>query len=30
VPRVPLVVYLEDDFAPIVQTGPYAVETRRP
>ena len=23
-------VHVEDDFAPIVQTGPYAVETRRP
>jgi hypothetical protein len=29
VPRVPLVAYLEDNFKPILQIGPYTVETRR-
>ena len=29
-PHVPLVAYLEDDFVPIVQLGPYVVEARRP
>jgi hypothetical protein len=28
-PRVPLVAYIEDDFAPVLQAGPYVVETRR-
>jgi hypothetical protein len=28
-PRVPPVAYIQDDFAPVLQAGPYLVETRR-